>query len=239
MAKKNNNRNNNNNKNNSGGGSSTNQQIQKALSNAGNTVSYKEASSVAAKLGVSVDRVYNQTAKTGQAAKAGSAAANAGYTPGSNLKVANPITSGYTTQAYNNFKAQQDAYYASQNNPNAGGDGYVEPEFDWDAWNMQMMEQQAAVWASMDAMNAQFLQQQEAWQQQQAESQKQNGFTFQNRSNFGSMGGAQDQAKVKRKKKRSTTAAGSGTKLSIGGSGGSGNGVSMGGAGGGKTLGIS
>lgn len=227
---KNNNKNNNNKP-------STNQQIQKQLSSAGNTVSYKEAAAVAAKVGVSVDRVYNQTAKTGQDIKAGAAAANAGYTPTSQLKVGNPITSSYVTQYAANqqtrFNEALAAAQASGTNPD--GSSAAEPTFDWDAWNAQMMEQQAALWASMDAMNAQFLQQQQAWMESQKAAQQQ--FTYRGPNFFGSLGSTSDQAQVKRQKARKRSASTTNPALSIG-SGGSGSGVSLGGASSGNTLGV-
>ncbi|AGF91087.1 hypothetical protein SXHG_00065, partial [Synechococcus phage MRHenn-2013a] len=112
------------------------------------------------------------------------------------------------------------------------GQGYA-PEFDWDGWNLQMQEQQAAVWASMDAMNAEFLNQQEAWQAAQgADIAPRRGI-----NSFNTGGVSPDQARVRRKKKKKPSAAASGTKLSIGGSQSAG-GVSLGGASGGKSLGI-
>lgn len=146
---------------NSGGGNATNQAIQRQLGSVGQGVNYMEASAIAQKLGVSVDRVYNQTAKTGQNAIAGGAAANAGYIPTSQLKVSSPITAGYAQQAAANAQAQLAAANAAP-----AGDGSqapVVPEFDWNAWNAQMMAQQAAIWESMDAMNAEFMQRQQDW----------------------------------------------------------------------------
>ena len=96
---------------------------------------------------------------------------------------------------------------------------------------------QAAIWASMDAMNAQFLQQQEAWMAQQREQQQRErprGYD----PLYAGIHGLADKAKVKRNKKRKPSASSTGTKLSIGGSGGNGSGVSMGGAASGKTLGV-
>ena len=205
---------------------SSNKQIQNALSSAGNTVSYKEATAVAANLGVSVDRVYNQTAKTGQGAKAGAAAANAGYTPGENLKVNNPIAPTYITQATSNYN--RDLAAAQEQDNAAGtlnGDGTTVPEFDWAAWNTEMASQQAAIWSSMDAMNSEFMRQQQEWMTQQKQTPT---ATARSGGGVGGFGGA-DQAQVKRKKKKKTVASGStNTGLSIGNSGGSG--VSLGGS---------
>ena len=190
----------------------TNKKIQNALSSAGKTVSYKEAAKVAAKLGVSVDRVYNQTAKTGQVAKAGAAAANAGYTPGENLKVNNP----------GDFAAAQ---AQSQAAGTVNDDGTVAPEFDWEAWNNEMASQQAAIWASMDAMNSEFMRQQQEWMAQQQQIP-----TAATRSGGGTGGfGGADPSQVKRKKTtKKTVASGStNTGLGIGNSGG--GGVSLGG----------
>lgn len=176
---------------------STNQKIQSQLSTAGKSVSYKEAAAVSQKLGVSVDRVYNQTAATGQTAKAGAAAANAGYVPTQQLKVSNPITSRYVAQSAAN------AYAAgSAANPSTDGQGYA-PEFDWQAWNDQMAQQQAAIWASMDAMNAQFMQQQQQWlsQQQELQKQPQGSRSFAGITTTSSA----DRAQVKRQKKSRTT----------------------------------
>lgn len=139
----------------------TNKKIQNQLKSAGAGVNYKEASAVAAKLGVSVDRVYNQTAKTGQKAIAGGAAANAGYVPTSQLKVSSPLTAGYVRQAADNAQAQVDAVNAAPTDN--GTQAPAAPEFDWNAWNAQMMAQQAAIWESMDAMNAEFMQRQQDW----------------------------------------------------------------------------
>lgn len=202
---------------------SRNNKIQKALSSAGNTVSYKEAAKVAAKVGVSVDRVYNQTAKTGQGAKAGAAAANAGYTPGENLKVNNPIAPTYITQATSNYN--RDLAAAQEQDNAAGtvnGDGTTVPEFDWAAWNTEMASQQAAIWSSMDAMNSEFMRQQQEWMTQQKQAPIRSG------GGAGGFGGA-DQAQVKRKKKKKTVASGStNTGLGIGNSGS--GGVSLGGS---------
>lgn len=200
---------------------STNSSIRSSLSNAGGTVSYKEANKVATNLGVSVDRVYNQTAKTGQTAKAGAAAANAGYVPSSQLKVGNPITASYVQQ----YAANAQAGYQQQQQQNTGE--FVQgtlPEFDWEAWNAQMMAQQAAIWESMDRMNSEFMRQQQAYLEQQG--QRRVG------SFSGGGAGSADLATVRRKKKTNTQ---SNTKTntglstpSAGGAGGSG--LSLGGS---------
>ena len=205
---------------------SRNNKIQKALSSAGNTVSYKEAAKVAAKVGVSVDRVYNQTAKTGQGVKAGAAAANAGYTPGADLKVNNPITPKYISQAAGNYNRDlADATAQSQAAGTVNGDGTVAPEFDWESWNNEMASQQAAIWASMDAMNSEFMRQQQEWMAQQQQTPT---TTTRPGGGVGGFGGA-DQAQVKRKKKKKTAASGStNTGLGIGNSGS--GGVSLGGS---------
>lgn len=228
----------------------TNQKIQKQISSAGNTVSYKEAAAVAQKLGVSVDRVYNQTAATGQAAKAGSAAANAGYVPTSQLKVSNPISSGYISAAVGNATSTSVGGFSLNggnespgNSPGLIGsnpgvqptDAQPVPGFDWDAWNAQMAQQQAAIWASMDAMNAQFLQQQQAWMESQKAAQQQVPVRGQNF--LGSLGSTSDQAQVKRQKAKKRSASTTNPALGIG-SGGSGSGLSLGGASSGSTLGV-
>ena len=209
-------------------GNQTNKKIQNNLRSAGKQVSYKEAAAVAEKLGVSVDRVYNQTAKTGQNAKAGAAAANAGYTPSDQLKVKNPITTGYIGQATANY--QQD-FAAAQAQSQAAGtvndDGTVVPEFDWEAWNTEMASQQAAIWASMDAMNSEFMRQQQEWMAQQ--QQQTPTATARSGGVIGGFGGA-DQAQVKRKKKQKKTVASGSTNTGLGiGNSGSG-GVSLGGS---------
>ena len=199
----------------------TNQKIQSQIKGAGSTVSYKEANKVATNLGVSVDRVYNQTAKTGQTAKAGAAAANAGYVPSSQLKVQNPISSTYIQQSAKNAQA---GYEQQQQQQQLGGELGPAPEFDWEAWNAQMMAQQAAIWESMDAMNSEFLRQQQAYLEQQG--QRRVG------SFSGGGAGSADLATVRRKKKTNTQ---SNTKTntglstpSAGGAGGSG--LSLGGS---------
>lgn len=110
----------------------------------------------------------------------------------------------------------------------------AQPSFDWEAWNSQMMQQQAAVWAAMDAMNAQFLQQQQAWMENQKLAQQQpQGRSF----NFlGASGSNADQAQVKRRKSKKAAST-TNPALSIG-SGGAGSGVSLGGASSGSTLGV-
>ena len=214
-----------------GGGNNTNRKIQKSLGSAGKSVSYKEAAKVAAKHNVSVDRVYNQTAKTGQGAKAGAAAANAGYTPSAQLKVNNPIAPSYISQATSNY--QRD-YAAAQEQSNAAGtvndDGTVAPEFDWEAWNNEMASQQAAVWASMDAMNSEFMRQQEEWMAQQQQQQEKLGPWIKGQRQVINGLNNADQAQVKRKKKKKKTVASGSTNtgLSIGNTG-TGGGVSLGG----------
>lgn len=210
----------------------TNQKIQKQISSAGKNVNYKEASAVAQKLGVTVDRVYNQTAKTGQGATAGAAAANAGYVPSQQLRIASPISSGYVTQSAANASA---AAAAAPVFPATTGAEQPVLEFDWDAWNAQMAQQQAAIWASMDAMNAQFLQQQQAWMESQKAAQQQVPVRGQNF--LGSLGSTSDQAQVKRQKAKKRSASTTNPALGIG-SGGSGSGVSLGGASSGNTLGV-
>jgi hypothetical protein len=212
---------------------STNERIQNQISSAGRTVDYKEASAVAQKLGVSVDRVYNQTAKTGQTARAGAAAANAGYLPSSQLKVGSPLVSTYAQQASINAQAQIDqANAAAAAAAGGGGGGYGSqaiPQFDWEAWNAQMMSQQAAIWESMDAMNAEFMTKQQEWLAQQSAIGGQQG-----RANAMASGVPADKATVKRKK-RTAAATGlntssSNTSLSLGGgSAGGGGGLSIGG----------
>jgi hypothetical protein len=230
----NNNRNNNNNNNKPSGGNGgnakpLNQVIQNKISDAGRTVDYKEASAVAQKLGVSVDRVYNQTAKTGQTARAGAAAANAGYLPSSNLKVDNPIVSTYVQQAAFNAQSQVDqaAAAAAANN---GAASTPVPEFDWQSWNAQMMAQQAAIWESMDAMNAEFMRKQEEWM---AQRQGQEGMP--SRNNLVNNALPSDKATVKRKKRvKSAASTGlntpstSGNTLSLGGGDGPAGGLSIG-----------
>lgn len=206
-------------------GNNTNKQIQNSLSSAGNTVSYKEAAAVAANLGVGVDRVYNQTANTGQGAKAGAAAANAGYTPGANLKVNNPIAPTYITQATSNYNRDLAAAQAqSQAAGTVNDDGTTVPEFDWEAWNNEMASQQAAIWSSMDAMNSEFMRQQQEWMAQQKQVPT---TTTRSGGGVGGFGGA-DQAQVKRKKKKAVASGSTNTGLGIGNSGG--GGVSLGGS---------
>lgn len=230
-------------KNNDNKGNSTNRQIQQSLSTAGRNVNYKEASAVAAKTGVSVDRVYSQTARTGQGAVAGGAAANAGYIPGGG-KVAPRILPGYITQsaansraAYDKYVADQEAAAAAKANGGLNPDGteYVAPEFDWQAWNAQMMAQQAAVWESMDAMNSEFLTQQQAWLEQQRSAPMIKG-----QGQFGGSGNSADPAAVKRKKRtKSNSGIKTNTGLSTGSAGGAaGSGLSLGGANGGNGLSI-
>lgn len=145
----------------------TNKRIQNQLKSAGNNVNFKEASAIANKLGVSVDRVYNQTAKTGQNAVAGAAAANAGYVPTPQLKIESPVTRSYVAQVATNTaaQAQQSQPAPAPNEPTQQEPAQQSavPEFDWQAWNAQMMAQQAAIWESMDAMNAEFIRKQEDW----------------------------------------------------------------------------
>lgn len=100
------------------------------------------------------------------------------------------------------------------------------PEFDWAAWNDQMMAQQQAVWASMDAMNAEFLAQQEALRAKNLESSK---------STISGYSSSQaDSASVKRKKRTKKTGSTVNTEdtnktLSLGGSNtGASNGLSIG-----------
>lgn len=199
----------------------TNQKIQQAISGSGNNLNYREASSVAQTLGVSVDRVYNQTAKTGQNAVAGSFAANANYIPSNQLKVASPLTPDYAAQAAVNAKAQLDAARTPAD-PNADPNAVI-PQFDWDAWNAQMMAQQAAIWESMDAMNSEFMRKQQDWfaqREQLTGTQVSRGSAI-----TSSLPG--DKASVKRKKRTtatSTNAAANGLNTSS-----SGNSVSLGG----------
>ena len=200
---------------------STNQRIQNQISSAGRTVDYKEASAVAQKLGVSVDRVYNQTAKTGQNVRAGAAAANAGYVPTSQLKVGSPIAATYVTQSAANAKAKlEEANAAAAAAGASNGDGtQAVPQFDWEAWNAQMMSQQAAIWESMDAMNAEFMRKQEDWfnqREMQAGSQS--------RGSAINSGMPADKAAVKRKKRTTSTASATGLNTSQ-----SGNALSLGG----------
>lgn len=208
--------------------------INKQLNKAGNNVSYKEAAKIANKTGVSVDSVYSRAQARGQGTYAGAAAANAGYTPGAGVTV----RPGYVSQsAANATSALEQAQASAQASAQAGGE---QPAFDWNAWNLQMAEQQAAVWASMDAMNAQFLQQQEAWQQQQMEQRSQMGIMTSGGDRRGFSAGlssSADSAQVKRKKSKKPSTTAGGTKLSIGGDATAG-GVSTGGASAGKTLGI-
>lgn len=205
----------------------TNQKIQSQLKGAGSTVSYKEASKVATNLGVSVDRVYNQTAKTGQSAKAGAAAANAGYVPSSQLKVQNPISSTYIQQSARNAQTGYEQQQQQQQLPVEGGELGAAPEFDWKAWNAQMMAQQAAIWESMDAMNSEFMRQQQAYLEQQGQK-RVGGIS-------GGSGGSADPATVRRKKKTNTQSASkTNTGLSTGSAGGAGgSGLSLGGGSGG------
>lgn len=192
-------------------GNSTNQAIQKQLASAGAGVNYMEASAIAQNLGVSVDRVYNQTAKTGQNAVAGGAAANAGYVPTSQLKVSSPITVGYVQQASANAQAQVDAANAAAS-PASGNNTQapVVPEFDWNAWNAQMMAQQAAIWESMDAMNTEFMRKQEDWFAQRDTLAGSQG----NRSTIMTGGVPADKAAVKRKKRTTSTASATGLNTS-------------------------
>ena len=218
---------------------STNQRIQNQISSAGRTVDYKEASAVAQKLGVSVDRVYNQTANTGQVARAGAAAANAGYIPTSQLKVGSPIVSTYAQQAATNAQTKIDeanaaaaAAAAAAGGAGGGGDGsQVVPQFDWQAWNAQMMSQQAAIWESMDAMNAEFMRKQEDYFAQRDALATTQG----NRSTIMTGGVPADKAAVKRKKRTTSTAGATGLNTSS-----TGNTLSLGGgasAGGGLAIG--
>jgi hypothetical protein len=203
--------------------------INKLLNKAGNNVNYKEAAKIANKTGVSVDRVYSKAQNRGQSTSAGATAANAGYTPGAGVTV----RPGYVSQsAANAASALEQARAGGGGGPFDGGGG--QPTFDWDAWNLQMMEQQAAVWASMDAMNAQFLQQQEEWRASQ-ETQYGPWIKGQRQVINGLNNSDPVQVKRKKRKKASTTAAG--TKLSIGGNSSAG-GISTGGQSSGKTLGI-
>lgn len=196
-------------------GGQLNQQIQNQLSSAGSNVNYREASALAGKLGVTVDRVYNQTAKTGQNAVAGSFAANANYIPSAQLKVSSPLTPDYAAQAAVNAKAQLDA---SRNPGDANADpNAAVPQFDWDAWNAQMMAQQAAIWESMDAMNSDFMRKQQDWFTQR----EQMTGAPATRGNTISSSLPADKASVKRKKRTtatSTNAAATGLNTSSSGS---------------------
>lgn len=197
--------------------------IRKALRNVGRNLGYKEAAKIAEKKGVSVDRVYNTASKAGVSSSVGAAAANAGYTPPSGTS----YKPGYVT-ALGNQASSQSAAESAAANWDGTGEQPVVPEFDWEAWNSQMMAQQAAVWESMDAMNSEFLRQQQAYLEQQ-NSKPRMGTVF-----GGGSGGNSDPAAVRRKK-RSKGKAGikTNTGLSTGSAGGAGgSGLSLGGGGG-------
>lgn len=211
----------------------TNRSIQQSLGSAGNSVNYREAAAIAQKYGVSIDRVFNQTAKTGQGAKLGAAAYTAGYQPGANAKVTPDKTgSYYQAQITGELANQQAAFDAGmaelQSQYQGGQAGGEQLGFDWEGWNAQMMAQQAAIWESMDAMNSEFLSQQQQYLQQQSASSGGGG----GRSTF-SGAGAQDKAAVKRKKQQkgqSGTATNTGVNASASNSGAAGSGLSMGGS---------
>lgn len=136
--------------------------------------------------------------------------------------------------AYTNYTPQQKQEYdnrintaaeAAKANPNYQDPA---PAFDWEAWNAQMMAQQAAVMAQMDAMNSEFMRQQQEWMKQQ-EGRGRNSI------NVGAA--TPDGAQVKRKKrKRSSSVAARGvTNTGLGiasgaAAGVAGSGLSIGGA---------
>lgn len=218
---------------NSSPAATTNQKIQQAISGAGNNLNYREATAVAQNLGVTVDRVYNQTAKTGQNAVAGSFAANANYIPSSQLKVASPLTADYASQAAINAKAQLDA---ARNPGDANGDPNASPvpQFDWNAWNAEMIAQQAAIWESMDAMNSEFMRKQQDWF---AQREQLTGMQASRGSTLASSLPT-DKAAVKRKKRTTATStnaaanglntSSSGSSVSLGGGQVNGGGLSIG-----------
>jgi hypothetical protein len=219
----------------------TNKKIQNQLSKAGKNVNYREASAIAEKLGVTTDRVYNQTQKTGQAAVAGSYAANAGYVPSEQLKVQSPITQDYVQTVSDNMSKPTGPTYNGQPlqdgvtyQLNDAGDQIVgvvgigdgaTASFDWNAWNSRMAQQQAAIWEAMDAMNSQFLQQQQSWrdsQQTQGNPQRQPLSAI----TSGSDGGrSSDPAQVKRQRKgRGVSTTIGNSSLNIGGTSSAGTG---------------
>lgn len=219
---------NNNRSNNKGGGNTVNQQIQKQISRLGDNLNYREASAVAERLGVSVDRVYNQTQRTGQSAVAGTFAANAGYAPTTQLKVRSPITSDYVRQVATNAAASG---AQPEGSPNDSAQQST-PQFDWQAWNSQMMAQQAAIWESMDQMNSEFLRKQEEYfAQKDTQNQQFRGLNV-------SGGLPADKAAVRRKKRTTATSSSatstglntstSGNALSLGGAQAAGTGLSIG-----------
>lgn len=102
------------------------------------------------------------------------------------------------------------------------------PQFDWEAWNAEMMARQSAVWESMDAMNSAFLEQMTAYRSSQQGQPSRGGMT--------GVSGSQDaaQVKAKRRTKRAETnttssqASPQGSGLNIGNVGGQANGLGIG-----------
>lgn len=203
--------------------------IRKRLKKVGNNLGFKEATRIAEKTGVSIDRVYNTANRAGVGTSVGAAAANAGYTPPSGTS----YKPGYVA-ALGNQASTQAAAESAAADWDGTGEQPVVPEFDWETWNAQMMAQQAAVWESMDAMNSEFLRQQQAWMEQQ-NSKPRMGTVF-----GGAGGNNADPAAVRRKKrKKSKSGIKTNTGLSVGSAGGAnGSGLSLGGGGGGNGLGI-
>ena len=201
--------------------------IRDALGGVGNNLGYKEAVKIAADLGVSVDRVYRVAEKVGLSSSVGAAAANAGYTPSSGTAYKPSYVSALGNQAATQSAAEQAAA-----NWDGTGEQPVAPEFDWEAWNAQMMAQQAAVWESMDAMNSEFLRQQQAWMGQ-PKTKPSRGTVFGGGSN------SADPAAVKRKKrKKSKSGIKTNTGLGINSAGGAaGSGLSLGGGASGLSIG--
>lgn len=198
----------------------------------GKNVSLKEAQAISQKTGKSVEKIFEKAQNQGYTTKLGRYAGATGYVPQqSGVTLNNSYMQGAAQYQQQQMAAAQQAGQAQQAWSAGGGEasGQPMPEFDWAAWNQQMMAQQQAVWASMDAMNAEFLAQQEQvrgldpQQQQQA------------RSSASGYGSAQaDAASVKRKKRTKkvngvTTTGATNKTLSLGGSNpGASNGLSIG-----------
>ena len=184
------------------------------------TINFTRANRIAERHGVDVNRVFKIAEKSGTQGKLGAAAAEAGYV--------DPLKRLDKSEGYK--EARQD-YFAQQEA------ALAQPEFDWEDWDAQMMEKQAAVWESMDAMNSAFLDTQDQWQQAQQEGDPNAPWIRPTGWGSGNAGNA-DPAQIKRLKKKKRNASTITGPLSIGGQTNNGT-VSTGGASAGKTLGLS
>lgn len=192
--------------------------------NVGKNVSLKEAEAISQRTGKSVENIFQKAQDQGYTTKLGRYAGATGYVPQqAGVTLNDSYMEGAAQFQQRQLAAAQQAGAAQQAwDPNSGT---AMPEFDWAAWNEQMMAQQQAVWSSLDAMNAEFLAQQEQLR----------GLNPQQRGAISGYTSSQaDPAAVKRKKRAkktgSTVNTGATNKtLSLGGSNpGASNGLSIG-----------